>query len=90
MVDKLIGKLAGSHVFKKLDLRGGYHQLSIAHDDVFKTLSKTPWGHYEFLIMPFGLTNGPHFNVGWMQFLDLSLGNLDWSFLMIYCSTIHL
>ena len=58
-IDDLFDQLQGASYFSKIYLRSGYHQLRVRGEDIPKTTFQNRYGHYDFLVVSFGITNPP-------------------------------
>lgn len=59
LITEILNRLYGVKVFSKLDLKDAYHKIRIKAGDEWKTAFRTRYGHFEYLVMPFGLANAP-------------------------------
>ena len=79
--EELFDRLGNAKVFSKIDLRSGYWQMPVKPEDVHKTAFKTRWGLYEFLVMPFGVTNAP---AQFMNMMNDLLGDYLDDFVLVF------
>ncbi|GJS72995.1 putative reverse transcriptase domain-containing protein [Tanacetum coccineum] len=82
MIDDLFDQLQGSSVYSKIYLRSGYHQLRVRDEDI----PKIAYGHYEFQVTPFGLTNEPADIYGYHEIVCVN-HNLD-KFVIVFIDDI--
>ncbi|CAJ0962726.1 unnamed protein product [Ranitomeya imitator] len=85
LISDLFARIKGASWFTKIDLRGAYNLVRIRQGDEWKTAFNTPEGHFEYLVMPFGLANAPSVFQSFMH--DIFREYLD-KFLIVYLDDI--
>src|SRR5947207_4023086 len=81
LISELLDRLNGSVIFSQSDLRNAYHRIRIREGDEWKTAFRTRYGHFEYLIVPFGLTNAP---TTFQAYINNALRGLVNDFCVVY------
>ena len=85
LITKIIDRVLGAQFFSKIDLKDAYYQLCIKAGDEQKTAFQTRYGHYEFLVVPIGLTNAP---ATFQAYINKALQGLVDDFCIVYLNDI--
>jgi hypothetical protein len=80
-IDDLFDQLRGVAIFSKIKLRYVYHQFRIKDEYIHETTFRTRYGNYEFVVVPFGLTNAP---TTFMFLMNNVLGKLLDRFVLVF------
>ena len=84
-ITEILDQLGSAKYFSIFDLASGFHQIKMAPDDAHKTAFSTPYGHYQFTRMPFGLKNAP---ATFQRLMNSVLSGLQGTELFVYLDDI--
>ena len=85
LIDETLDRLVGAKIFTKLDLKDAYHRVRIRDGHEWKTAFRTRYGHFEYLVMPFGLANAP---ATFQAYVNTTLAGLLDHFVVVYLDDI--
>jgi hypothetical protein len=85
LITEIMDRVAGAQYFSKIDLKDAYYRLRIKAGDEWKTAFRTRYGHYEFLVVPMGLTNAP---ATFQAYINKALRGLVDDFCIVYLDDI--
>jgi hypothetical protein len=85
LISEIMDRVTGARYFSKFDLKDAYYRLRIKAGDEWKTAFRTRYGHYEFLVVPMGLTNAP---AAFQAYINNALKGLVDDFCIVYLDDI--
>jgi hypothetical protein len=85
LITKIMDRVTRAQYFSKIDLKDAYYRLRIKVGDEWKTAFRTRYGHYEFMVVPIGLTNAP---ATFQAYINQALRGLVDDFCIVYLDDI--
>jgi transposase InsO family protein len=85
LISEILDRLSGSVIFTKLDLKNAYYRIRIKEGDEWKTAFRTRYGHFEYLVMPFGLANAP---ASFQAYINTAMGDYVDTICVVYLDDI--